>query len=82
MGAKDARKPEDVEADDVEGCGTSFDALHWLNIEPCGMICASITWLIVLYCEYAVTVSEARGTGPMVCVPLARNGSGCHAVLW
>lgn len=61
MGAKDARKHDDEDVVyDVEGCGTSFDALHWLNIEPCGMICASITWLIVLYCEYAVTVSGRR----------------------
>lgn len=40
---------------ETEGCGTSFSALYWLNIEPCGIICASITWCIVLYCEYAVT---------------------------
>lgn len=48
--------PKYDDGDRVEGCGTGFRAMHWLNIEPCGMICASVTWLIVLYCEYAVTV--------------------------
>jgi len=39
-----------------EGCGTGFDAIHWLNIEPCGLICAGLSWFIVLYCQYAMTV--------------------------
>ncbi len=36
------------------GCGTGDSHKYWLNLEPCGLICASLTWCIVLYCETAV----------------------------
>lgn len=36
------------------GCGTRDSHRLWLNTEPCGLICASATWAIVLYCESVV----------------------------
>jgi hypothetical protein len=37
------------------GCGTRDSHKRWLNTDPCGLICASLTWVIVLYCSYATT---------------------------
>ena len=43
------------------GCGTRDSHRRWLNTDPCGLICASLTWLIVLYCSAAVTFTVLRG---------------------
>ena len=32
------------------GCGTRDHHKQWLNMEPCGLLCASLVWVIVLYC--------------------------------
>lgn len=37
------------------GCGTGEQHKYWLNVDPCGIICASFTWCIVLYCCWAFT---------------------------
>ena len=37
------------------GCGTRDSHRRWLNTDPCGLICASLTWFIVLYCSFVVT---------------------------
>jgi hypothetical protein len=37
------------------GCGTRDSHRRWLNTDPCGLVCASLTWVIVLYCSYVVT---------------------------
>ena len=36
------------------GCGTRDHHKQWLNVEPCGLICASLVWVIVLYCASVV----------------------------
>lgn len=36
-----------------EGCGLTDRHRYWLNTEPCGIICASLTWFIVLFCGYS-----------------------------
>jgi hypothetical protein len=40
-----------------EGCGVSDSNRIWLNVECCGLTCASITWCIVLFCTYTFVVS-------------------------
>ncbi len=35
-------------------CGTSEGSYMWCNFEPCGMICGSITWSLVLYAMFVV----------------------------
>ncbi|KAL0589322.1 hypothetical protein ABG067_002541 [Albugo candida] len=35
-------------------CGTSFNVRVWCNTDPCGLICAVISWLLVLYAESIV----------------------------
>ena len=42
------------------GCGTRDSNKYWLNIEACGLLCASMTWAIVLYCELAM-ISLTQG---------------------
>lgn len=37
-------------------CGTSPKAEIWCNKDPCGLICAFISWFLVLYAEYVVVV--------------------------
>lgn len=39
-------------------CGTSFNVRVWCNTDPCGLICALISWLLVLYAESIVVVSN------------------------
>jgi hypothetical protein len=31
-------------------------AQSWCNQDPCGVICATITWLLILYAQYTITV--------------------------
>ncbi|RHY29376.1 hypothetical protein DYB32_005196 [Aphanomyces invadans] len=35
-------------------CGTSFRAKVWCNWDACGIVCAVISWFLVLYAEYVV----------------------------
>lgn len=35
------------------GCGTGFDNKHWMNTEPCGVICGFMTWGLLIYGMYA-----------------------------
>ncbi len=39
-----------------KGCGVSDSNRIWLNVECCGLTCASFTWAIVLFCSYAFVV--------------------------
>jgi hypothetical protein len=36
-------------------CGTQDGARYWVNLEPCGLICALITYLLIAYGQYATT---------------------------
>jgi hypothetical protein len=36
------------------GCGTRDSHKYWLNLDPCGLICAGLSWSIVLYCAGVV----------------------------
>lgn len=36
------------------GCGTRDHHQQWLNMEPCGLLCAGLVWVIVLYCASVV----------------------------
>jgi hypothetical protein len=36
------------------GCGTRDHHQQWLNMDPCGLLCASLVWAIVLYCTSVV----------------------------
>ncbi|CAM9553216.1 unnamed protein product, partial [Ectocarpus sp. 13 AM-2016] len=37
-------------------CGTAEGSAIWCNLDPCGLICAVITYGLVAYAQYAVTV--------------------------
>lgn len=37
-------------------CGTGFHVRLWCNRDPCGLICAAISWFLVLYAECTVVV--------------------------
>ncbi|KAF1330235.1 Palmitoyltransferase, partial [Globisporangium splendens] len=35
-------------------CGTGFNVRLWCNKDPCGLICAALSWFLVLYAECVV----------------------------
>ncbi|TMW63283.1 hypothetical protein Poli38472_002224 [Pythium oligandrum] len=35
-------------------CGTGFRVRLWCNLDPCGIICAVISWFLILYAELVV----------------------------
>ncbi|KUF98437.1 Lysine-specific demethylase 4A [Phytophthora nicotianae] len=35
-------------------CGTGFNVRLWCNTDPCGIVCAIISWFLVLYAECTV----------------------------
>ncbi|TDH70725.1 hypothetical protein CCR75_009092 [Bremia lactucae] len=35
-------------------CGTGFNVRTWCNMDPCGIVCATISWFLVLYAECTV----------------------------
>mmetsp|Transcript_23757 Transcript_23757/g.82609 ORF Transcript_23757/g.82609 Transcript_23757/m.82609 type:complete len:308 (-) Transcript_23757:145-1068(-) len=37
------------------GCGTKPRNKVWCNTDCCGSVCAAISWMIVLYCDYVIT---------------------------
>ncbi|CAM9796828.1 unnamed protein product, partial [Discosporangium mesarthrocarpum] len=41
-------------------CGTREGAALWCNLDPCGIICAIITWSLVGYAQYTVTLCVIR----------------------
>jgi palmitoyltransferase ZDHHC3/7/25 len=44
-----------------QGCGTSDKHKLWLNTDACGIITASLTWIIVLYCNWVV-ITQVLGS--------------------
>lgn len=40
----------------VQACGTGFNVRLWCNTDPCGLICAALSWFLVLYAECVVVV--------------------------
>ena len=30
-------------------CGTSFTARHWLSLDPCGLLCATLVWMLHVF---------------------------------
>jgi len=55
------------------GCGTRDSHKRWLNMDPCGLICASLTWCIVLYCGFVVNT---------IVLPLWYGNSGVGWIHW
>jgi hypothetical protein len=39
-------------------CGTGFNVRLWCNTDPCGLVCAVISWFLVLYAECTVVVGR------------------------
>lgn len=37
-------------------CGTNARADIWINTDPCGIVCAVLCWVFILFGEYAVVV--------------------------
>eukprot|EP00981_Chlorochromonas_danica_P014661 scaffold8522_cov157-Ochromonas_danica.AAC.5 len=52
-------------------CGTRHGTRFWINLEPCGLFCGSITWFLLAFGMYATTVREDN------LIPLARSHSLC-----
>jgi len=36
-------------------CGTGHGTRQWVNLEPCGLFCGMVTWLLLAYGMYATT---------------------------
>lgn len=36
-------------------CGTSYGTKQWINLEPCGLICGMMTWVLLIFGMYATT---------------------------
>lgn len=36
------------------GCGTLDVNKYWLNLDPCGLVCSSLVYFIVFFCDYNV----------------------------
>lgn len=68
MGAPDQRKRE-------AACGTGFRTRLWCNKDPCGLICAAISWFLVLYAECTVVVRAL-----VVVAPRAARGRSTGAL--
>uniref|UniRef100_K3WKJ1 Palmitoyltransferase n=1 Tax=Globisporangium ultimum (strain ATCC 200006 / CBS 805.95 / DAOM BR144) TaxID=431595 RepID=K3WKJ1_GLOUD len=47
MSSLDMRRKE-------RACGTGFNVRLWCNKDPCGLICAALSWFLVLYAECVV----------------------------
>ncbi|KAG9413899.1 hypothetical protein AC1031_013110 [Aphanomyces cochlioides] len=48
-------------------CGTGFRAKVWCNWDGCGIVCAAISWFLILYAEYVVVgviIYPWMGPGP------------------
>jgi hypothetical protein len=45
------------------GCGTGDHHRLWLNTDGCGVICATVVWVLALYSYYVFTVSRAAEEG-------------------
>ncbi|KAJ0399599.1 hypothetical protein P43SY_008918 [Pythium insidiosum] len=39
-------------------CGTGFNVRRWCNKDPCGLICAVLSWFLVLYAETVVVMDH------------------------
>ena len=39
-----------------KACGTSFGTKQWINLEPCGLICGMMTWVLVIFGMYGTTL--------------------------
>ena len=37
-----------------KGCGTKHNVRTWCNQDPCGVVCAGVTWWLILYAQYTV----------------------------
>ena len=68
------------------GCGTRDSHRFWLNTEPCGLLCATLSWAIVLYCESVVLrltlggwYAAARGAGAVHAVIFSALALASHA---
>jgi hypothetical protein len=49
--------------------GTDHDATVWFNLDPCGIICAMVTWFLLMY---ACTVTVAATLVPWRCPTLSK----------
>ncbi|CAM9427067.1 unnamed protein product [Chrysoparadoxa australica] len=38
-------------------CGTKEGRYVWCNLDPCGMICAGMTWMLIMFSQYAVSTA-------------------------
>eukprot|EP00605_Chrysophyceae_sp_TOSAG23-4_P001194 GSChrysophyteH1.ASY1.ANO1.1303.1 assembled CDS len=58
-------------------CGTGFGTKQWINLEPCGLICGMMTWLLLIfgiiygmYCHMSTMLTDP-GSVPRESIPLA-----------
>ncbi len=38
-----------------KACGTGFGTRQWINLEPCGLLCGMMTWVLLLFGMYATS---------------------------
>lgn len=50
---------------------------QWCNTDPCGVVCASVTWGLILYAQYVINVSRRlHSLCVWVCALCAHNSIG------
>lgn len=66
------KPPEDLYQKEAEqGSMTFLDSGHWFVWDPCGIVCAVMTYLLILYGEFvvlAVLLPPFPTLGTIVCV--------------
>ncbi|KAH7476843.1 hypothetical protein PRIC1_000848 [Phytophthora ramorum] len=65
-------------------CGTGFNVRLWCNTDPCGIVCAVISWFLVLYAEctvVGVVVYPWMGLSPMGLLHIAIFTGICFLAL-
>ncbi|POM74968.1 Palmitoyl transferase [Phytophthora palmivora] len=65
-------------------CGTGFNVRLWCNTDPCGIVCAVISWFLVLYAEctvVGVVVYPWMGLSPLGLLHIAIFTGLCFLAL-
>uniref|UniRef100_A0AAV1UK92 Palmitoyltransferase n=1 Tax=Peronospora matthiolae TaxID=2874970 RepID=A0AAV1UK92_9STRA len=68
----------------LSSCGTGFNVRLWCNKDPCGIVCAVISWLLVLYAEYTivgVVVYPWMGLSPLSLLHIVLFSGICFLTL-
>ena len=69
-----------LDGEDVGAGGSEVEERGWFIQDGCGMVCAFVTWFLVLYADFVHV--EAQREPADVCGALRAWGSVCAGELW